>query len=247
VPSERHRTPSADSVRRMSDILVGHSSKSQTRRFPMARALKMSGGMSPIRSVHVFVLALTTLTPPLAIAADSEPALSAHLPPRRLPIFGVMGDAGLPDGLNASVVVRPLSWMHAHAGFGSNGFARGYRAGISVLPLGQLLSLSAEAGRYGDGDVSQLVARFAGNPGDGSSALKQIRYDYANAHIGLDMGKRRAVFFIHGGISLVRATLGEMHTYGPATSDTEVTVSGRPTVHLTAAPTFKVGLIVYFI
>lgn len=209
--------------------------------------------MSPIRSLRLFVLALTISIPALAAAADAEPALSARLPRQRLPVFGVMGDAGLPDGLNASVVVRPLSWMHVHAGFGSNGFARGYRAGISVLPFGQVLSLSAEAGRYGDGDVSKMVARFTGNPGDGSSALKQIRYDYANAHVGLEMGKRRAVFFIHGGISLVRATLGEMRTsipsstYGAATPDTEVTVSGRPTVRLTAAPTFKVGLIVYFI
>jgi hypothetical protein len=46
--------------------------------------------------------------------------VGATVAPKALPRFGVMADAGVPDGANASLVVRPFAWVRAHGGGGTN-------------------------------------------------------------------------------------------------------------------------------
>ena len=57
----------------------------------------------------------------------------------RLPIFGVMADVGLPDGLIGSLTIRPWSWVRLSAGGGTNFISGGWRAGITLCPLPQVL------------------------------------------------------------------------------------------------------------
>jgi hypothetical protein len=173
------------------------------------------------------------------------------LTPKALPRFGVMADAGLPDGANASLVFRPLSWLRGHAGGGSNMISKGVRAGVTLLPFGSGPSATLEAGHYFDGDANGLARKFAGSSFQ-SALLERVGYDYANAHLGLDFGSRRATFYIHGGMSYVRARIhnvdsvlaAEAVANGADSGTTEVSVKQDPIVRAWF-PSVKLGLIVY--
>src|SRR5262252_2974445 len=99
-------------------------------------------------------------------------------PAAKLPAVGVMADVGLPDG-----------------------------AGASLLPFGWGPSLTVEGGHYFDGDANGLVRKFAGSGYQSSAVLERVGYDYANAHLGLDLGFRRVTFFVHAGMSFIRASV----------------------------------------
>jgi hypothetical protein len=170
----------------------------------------------------------------------------------RLPIFGLMADVGVPDGLIGSLTIRPWSWVRLAGGGGSNGISRGWRAGLTLLPFAAGPSASVEYGRYQDGDANPLAKKFIGSSFDGSPLLERVGYEYLNAHLGLDFGSRRVVFFIHGGLTLVR---GKVHNVDAAirsssnsgttgAGTTEVTVPQDPTVKAKGT-SIKLGLIVY--
>ena len=172
--------------------------------------------------------------------------------PRRLPIFGLMADVGVPDGLIGSLAIRPWSWVRLCAGGGTNGISRGWRTGITLLPFAAGPSASFEYGRYQDGDANPLARKVIGGSFDGSPLLERVGYEYMNAHLGLDFGSRRVVFFVHGGLTMIR---GQVHNVDAAirtatTHDTsvigttEVTVPQDPAVKAVGS-SVKLGLIVY--
>jgi hypothetical protein len=143
---------------------------------------------------------LLSALPARAQVAESVSTVDATVAPKALPRFGVMADAGVPDGANASLVFRPLAWLRAHGGGGANTISKGVRAGVTLLPFGAGPSATLEAGHYFDGDANGLAQRFAGSTFS-SPLLERVGYDYANAHLGLDFGTRRVVFYLHGGMS----------------------------------------------
>jgi hypothetical protein len=163
---------------------------------------------------------------------------------KSLPILGVMADVGVPDGLIVSAVYRPWEWMRLSAGGGTNSISAGWRAGITLLPLGAGPSASVEYGRYLDGNANALAKLFMGSDFTGSSALDRIGYEYLNANLGLDFGFRDFVFFLHGGITMIR---GQLHNLGSgdSTSKTEIIVPHDPNFKA-SGPSAKLGLIVYF-
>lgn len=183
-------------------------------------------------------------------ATESLSTAAAVVTPKRLPLLGVMMDAGLPDGANASLVFRPLSWLRAHGGGGYNMVSTGIRAGATLLPFGSGPSATLEAGHYFDGDANGLARRFAGATFQ-SALLERVGYDYANAHLGLDLGSRHVVFYIHGGMSYVRAQIHNFDSVVASTASqnggdgsTEISVKQDPTVKAWF-PSAKLGLIVY--
>jgi hypothetical protein len=172
--------------------------------------------------------------------------------PNRLPIFGLMADVGVPDGLIGSLAIRPLSWVRVSAGGGTNGISRGWRTGITLLPFAAGPSASFEYGRYQSGNANPLAEKVIGGGFDGSPLLERVGYDYMNAHLGLDFGSRRVVFFLHGGVTVVR---GQVHNVDAAIRNstasstdangtTEVVVRQDPTVKAVGS-SVKLGLIVY--
>jgi hypothetical protein len=184
--------------------------------------------------------------------AENVPVVTvptAPAAPKRLPVFGVMADVGVPDGLIGSLTIRPWRWLRVSAGGGSNGIGRGWRTGVTFLPLGSGPSASFEYGRYQDGDANAL----AGKLGLGRSPmLERVGYEYVNAHLGLDFGSRHFVFFLHGGVTMLR---GQIHNLGasiPAsttgdggvTGTTEVVVRQDPNAKV-VGPSVKLGLVVY--
>jgi hypothetical protein len=188
--------------------------------------------------------------PARAQVAESVSATAAVEPARSLPLLGVMVDAGLPDGANASLVVRPFSWLRAHGGGGTNMIGKGVRAGATLLPFGGGPSATIEVGHYFDGDANGVAKRFAGSTFS-SPLLERVGYDYANAHLGLDFGSRRATFYIHGGMSYVRADVHNFDSVVSSTASmnggngsTEISINKDPTVRAWF-PSAKLGLIVY--
>lgn len=182
-----------------------------------------------------------SVSPVTAFAAADQP----------LPRFGVMADAGLPDGANASLVFRPLRWLRVHGGGGYNMVSPGVRFGATVVPFGMGPSATLEAGHYFDGNANGLAQRFAGQSFS-TPLLQRFGYDYANFHLGLDLGYRRMTFYLHGGMSYIRARVhnldGLVASQTPSSDgngSTEISIEQDPTVKIWA-PSAKLGLIVYF-
>jgi len=208
-----------------------------------------------MRSAHRFAplaaaAAVLWALPARAQVTESLSSAAAVVTPKRPPLLGVMVDAGVPDGANASLVFRPLSWLRAHGGGGTNMIGKGVRVGATLLPFGSGPSATLEAGHYFDGDANGLARRFAGSTFS-SPLLERIGYDYVNAHLGLDFGSRRAVFYIHGGMSYIRATLHNFDSVVASTASdngadgsTEIAVKSDPIVKAWV-PSAKLGLIVY--
>ncbi|HJX63044.1 MAG TPA: hypothetical protein VJ860_03735 [Polyangia bacterium] len=172
--------------------------------------------------------------------------------PERLPCFGMMADVGVPDGLIGSLVVRPWTWLRLSGGGGSNGISKGWRTGITFLPFTAGPSASFEYGHYQNGNANSLAKKVIGGSFDGSPLLERVGYDYLNAHLGLDFGSRRVVFFLHGGVTFLR---GQIHNVDAAirnatpqgvagSGTTEVVVPKDPTVKAVGS-SVKLGLIVY--
>jgi hypothetical protein len=178
----------------------------------------------------------------MSVAATVAPPL-----PKRLPIFGLMADVGVPDGLNVSLAIRPRKWVRFSAGGGTNSISYGWRTGVTLLPFGQGPSASLEYGGYQDGNANALAKKLMGGGFNGSPVLERVGYQYLNAHLGLDFGSRRFVFFIHGGVSVLR---GQLHNLDAALADagatgtTEVLVRQDPNAKA-VGPSVKLGFIGY--
>jgi hypothetical protein len=171
-------------------------------------------------------------------------------PAASLPAVGVMADVGLPDGAGASLVYRPLKWLRVTGGGTYNMISSGVRAGASLLPFGWGPSLTLEGGHYFDGDANGLVRKFAGSSYQSNAVLERVGYDYANAHVGLDLGYRRVTFFIHAGMSFIRASVHNVDqaiqsdSGSSSSSSTTVAVKQDPIIRA-FTPSAKLGLIVY--
>jgi hypothetical protein len=199
----------------------------------------------------LLVVALASVAPARAAEvtvarAAQPPAAVAGAPPR----IGVMMDAGVPDGANASLVFRPRKWLRGHLGGGYNLVSPGVRAGVAVLPFGSGPSLTLEGGHYFDGNANSIAHKIAGAGFKDSALLDRVGYDYANLHLGADFGYRRVTFYVHGGLSYVRARIHNFDSVvqsqasGYSTDMTEVSVKRDPVLKV-FGPSVKMGLIVY--
>ncbi len=123
---------------------------------------------------------------------------------------GFAFEAGVPDGLGGSVVLRPVPALRFQLGGASNGFAAGVRGGVVFVPLQTFFrpTLSVHAGHFTEGDARGLVGRIGELPDPIGLLVSRVQYDYASAHLGLELGRANATsFFIRAGMSKVRARL----------------------------------------
>jgi hypothetical protein len=182
----------------------------------------------------------------LPLALSCFTAASAHADPGSL---GVMLDAGVPDGVTASFVYRPLRPLNLHAGVGSNLIGIGVRAGaqLFLLPTTIAPSLSAEAGHYFAGDANATMARLGIDSSSDSPVLRKVGYDYANLHLGLNVGRDRMSFYIHAGFSFLRGTIHNLDELVAEDANDSLTfrVDEDP-VATVVAPSARVGFIFFF-
>ncbi len=173
-----------------------------------------------------------------APAAESKPDLT-H--------FGVLLDAGLPDGAGASVVFRPWSFLRVHAGVTSILFSTGFRGGVSYVPFNFFItpSLTVEGGYLPSGDANVAVRMATGDSSFSSPALQDISYGFASAQLGLEVGPpRRFTFYLRGGLSYLDGNLGGLQSM---LQQADATVQSR-SLHLRMTlPSAKLGFIVYFL
>jgi hypothetical protein len=120
------------------------------------------------------------------------------------PGVGVMADVGVPDGATASLAVRPIRAITVHGGISHNYVSRGFRGGVVLAPLDTWIrpTLSADYGRYAEGDAIPLARMISGDETYHSDTLERVGYAYANGHIGLAMG-RKFTFYLSAGITRV--------------------------------------------
>jgi len=148
----------------------------------------------------------------LTASASAEPSLVAHAPASwsdETGTIGIMTDVGLPDGGTASLVVRPIRALRLEAGVAHNVVSPGVRGSLTWIPLGTWATpvLSVGYGRFFERDANAIVQTVSGDPTLSSPLLEQVGYDFANARVGLELGKKYFTFFIHAGVSRVTATV----------------------------------------
>lgn len=166
----------------------------------------------------------------------------------RSPWIGAGADVGLPDGATASIVVRPIRAIRAHAGVSHNGISLGERIGVSWVPLSWWFSptLSVEYGHYAEGNANPLVRTVMGDQTFQSAVLERVGYDYLNGHVGLEFGRKWFTFYIHAGMSRITGTVHNIdsETMTGNEGTTTVTFSKDPSVKLWG-PSARIGFVVY--
>ena len=122
-----------------------------------------------------------------------------------LPRTGMQLDVGLPSGAGATVVYRPMHWLRADGGLAYDYVGYGARAGVKLAPCTGAVTptLGIDIGHYFTGDASKL---FSSQDPAMQQLMHDAVYDFATAHIGLELGsQRRFTFYLRAGISYVSA------------------------------------------
>jgi opacity protein-like surface antigen len=161
-----------------------------------------------------------------------DPA-KASAPSRHHRTFGMSMDVGVPDGAALGVVMRPrFDWLRLGAAVTHNGIAPGVRLGVTIDPIAFPIAptLTIEGGHSWAGTVPMLQ----GSP--------SIGYDYANFHLGIEVGNRASFrFFLRGGASWVDMSSAQAQNTGVA-----ITGIGNPSYTGWLAPSAKLGFALYF-
>lgn len=193
--------------------------------------------------------ALLFLAPALALA-DPE-AAPATPPPaaESLPRFGLMLDAGLPDGAVISAVFRPVEPVRFTLGGAYNVAGFGVRGGIGWIPFRWAVSptLNVEAGHYFDADLTWIVDEGNGVPQEVGPLLERVGYSYASAQLGLEIGSPSGISLsVRAGISYLWTVIhGVTQSIDAAGGTNAIVEVSDPRLRATL-PSLKVGLLYYF-
>ncbi|MHB8876997.1 MAG: hypothetical protein ACYC8T_25150 [Myxococcaceae bacterium] len=180
--------------------------------------------------------------PPLLESVPMEAAAAAASDEPRV---GLVADVGVPDGAGASLVVNPASWLRFQLGAIGNGAGSGVRLGAVLVPFHSALrpTLSVEAGYYLDGDARWLAGK-ATSP-QLEAVLSNVTYQFANAHLGLELGSRRFAFFLRVGASYVDVSVPGLARLFEAQPGPAV---AAPSAHLrTPLPSAKLGFVLFLL
>jgi hypothetical protein len=196
---------------------------------------------------------------PDALAATSQLAsIRAPAPeaipviPRRVPTgsrFGVLLDVGAPEGASASLAYRPLDGVRVWAGPAWNYVSWGFQGGVAVVPFRWAVSpvLSAEVGRFFDADLTPYVNDGSGAPSETKPLLRDVGFQYAAGHVGVEVGSQRGfAFSLRVGLAYVRAEAkGSTRSDAPPPSGESDVYFADPTLRATV-PSVKLGLQLFF-
>jgi len=193
------------------------------------------------RSTHGVLALPSALGASLTARALASAASTAH------PRIGAMADVGLPDGATVSIVYRPTRWLRAHAGLSHNLISLGERAGVTLTP-GWWASptLSLEVGQFAEGNANPLARAVSGDATVQSAVLDRVGYRYANAHLGVELGRRWFTFYLHAGVSRIAGTVHNLdaETMSTSSGTTSVSFSADPSVQVWTVSA-RVGFVVY--
>lgn len=188
-------------------------------------------------------LALPLLLASLALA----PAARAEEPADGKASWGLLVDAGFPQGGSASAVFRPVPSVRVFAGPAWNWTGLGLQGGVAVAPWHFAVTpvLSAEVGRYFGSDVSFLADGSQGVPPEIAPLLEDVSYSYAAVHAGLELGSQSGIAFsLRLGLSYLSLQAKGTATVTDAGSGTVVQFTD-PRVRGTV-PSVKLGVLYWF-
>jgi hypothetical protein len=148
-----------------------------------------------------------------------------------------------------SLVWRPAWPLRLHAGALSYGAGLGARAGLSLVPFKFPLtpSLTLEAGRHFPADANRVGRWVSGDPAFSSPLLSRVAYDFANAHLGLEVGSvRRFSVSLRGGLSYLRSQVDGAQAFLDAELEQEPGSLAVSTPRLRAVlPSAKLAFLLY--
>lgn len=178
----------------------------------------------------------------------AEPGAEQPAEPPWVPRWGLMVDAGVPDGLGLSGLWRPLSWLRVHAGATASTVGYGVRGGVGLVPLKLAVSplLELELGYALRADYDTLLERLGGQSRGTGALLSGLGYGYATAAAGLEwpLSEHVAVCARVGlGYWVVR--LQETRAWLPPTLD-PADLSATPLDLRLVVPSGRVALLVWF-
>jgi hypothetical protein len=163
--------------------------------------------------------------------------------------FGLLLDAGIPDGAGLSAAFRPARTVRLHLGATHNGIRLGGRAGVTWLPRpgGSTPSVTFEVGHALAGDAARLARRMADSSLPPIHSMERVGYSYASTHVGFELGDPSSVmFFLRAGVSWVELDVPSVEVLGEPFIRRlgESCAQGGRFVY--TMPSAKVGLILYF-
>ena len=200
-------------------------------------------------AVSIFTAALVVLSAQTAIAQTQEVVRRRTNDPERLAPFGLMLDAGMPEGAGLSGVFRPSPHLRLHIGGAHNGLRGAARAGLTLLPLSGKFSpsLSLELGHAQAASTKTLNRRLADRTLLPASSMERVGYSYASAHLGLEFNAtRRLSFFVRGGMSLMEMAVPSLQNLDEPFRDSLSPVETQSWMMRTLQPSAKLGFALFF-
>jgi hypothetical protein len=195
----------------------------------------------------LLALASPALASPPAPGFDLDAYDLQELPAPKPKQFGFALQTGLPDGFTASGVYRPFPWLRTQLGAGYNMVGLGLQGGGTVIPFGWGPSFTLEGGHYFEGDANGIARSMAGAGFASSSLLERVGYDYANAHLGFELGRGDYTFFLHAGMSYMVTHINGLNEALEDSAGGEgpsLRVGQAPTVSA-FVPSLKLGFVMY--
>lgn len=188
----------------------------------------------------------------LALFVSSARAADAGGPPGEgaegARSWGLLLDAGFPEGAAVGVVFRPVSEVRIWAGPAWNVVAFGVQGGVTVVPwhLGVSPILSLEGGRYFSADATFLANRSGGVPKEIEPLLEDVSYDYGALHLGVEVGARSGfAVSLRAGLAYVSLRARGTATATDSGSSGAIVTFTDPRVRATV-PSVKLALQLWF-
>ncbi len=172
------------------------------------------------------------------VIAEGELAARRHHP-----LLGVQADVGLPDGVGASMLVMPWSWLRLHVGGLATLSGAGLRAGVTLVAfpsMGVRPLLAVDVGYSFMGSAKWLPV--VGTLPVLDTALAQVSYAFGSAHLGFEIGSANVAFVIRGGLSYVDLSFAGPRLDIEGASLTASSMSVRGII-----PSARVGLLFAFL
>ncbi|HEY1549458.1 MAG TPA: hypothetical protein VGG28_16640 [Kofleriaceae bacterium] len=197
----------------------------------------------------VAMLASVAHADPTQLVAKASPTAPESSMSGKL---GLIAGVGLPDGGTLGLAWRPVRPLRLEASFAHNYISPGYRAGATYIMLASWATptLGIGYGHFYDRDANPAVRSITGDATFDSVMLDRVGYDYADARIGLELGRKHFTFFLHVGVTRLTAQIHDVaaasNTAAQQSGSMVTVTSTDPNVRLWA-PTVDLGFVVYLL
>jgi hypothetical protein len=123
----------------------------------------------------------------------------------------------------------------------------GYRAAVAFVPLHRSAFsplASVAYGHFPEGDANPVMAFVLDDPMYSSPLLERVGYDFADLHLGFEVGSRRVKFTLAAGVSRVTGSIHGIDTQSAPDADTTIELKSDPSVEAWI-PSVRLGFSIY--